>query len=111
MAKTGELCVGTIDSWLIWKLTGEQKHLSEISNASRTMLFNISTLSWDDELLKIFEIPKSILPEIIDSSGELATANIEQLKDIPISGVAGDQQAALFGQKCWKRGMSKNTYG
>ncbi len=103
------LCFGTIDSWLIHKLTG--KHLTEISNASRTLLFNINSLEWDNELLDIFKIPIQCLPKVVDSSTEIATCNIKELKDIKIFGVAGDQQAALFGQMCWQEGQSKNTYG
>ena len=106
---TKNLCFGTIDSWLIYKLTG--KHLTEISNASRTLLFNINSLEWDNELLDIFEVPKQCLPKVVSSSKEIATCNIPELKDIKISGVAGDQQAALFGQMCWEAGQSKNTYG
>lgn len=111
-AEKGELAFGTVDSWLVWNLTGGQKHLTDVSNASRTMLYNIHTLAWDDELLALFEIPKSMLPEVRSSSevyGETA-ANILAAK-IPIAGIAGDQQAALFGQLCTKSGMVKNTYG
>lgn len=111
-AEKGELAFGTVDSWLVWNLTGGQKHLTDVSNASRTMLYNIHTLEWDDELLALFEVPKSMLPEVRSSSevyGETA-ANILAAK-IPIAGIAGDQQAALFGQLCTKPGMVKNTYG
>ena len=111
-AESGELCFGTVDTWLIWKLTGGEKHLSDVSNASRTMLFNIKTLCWDEALLEIFDIPRGILPEVKSSSeiyGEVLA--IEELKGVPIAGNAGDQQAALFGQLCFEKGLSKNTYG
>ncbi len=115
MAERGELLFGTVDTWLVWKLTGGQKdsqHLTDVSNASRTMLCNIHTLEWDDELLEIFDIPRIILPEIRSSSeiyGEVTA--VEELNSIPIAGIAGDQQAALFGQLCMEKGLSKNTYG
>jgi glycerol kinase len=111
-AENGELLFGTIDTWLVWKLTGGEKHLTDASNASRTMLFDIHDLKWDDNLLEIFEIPREILPEVRSSSeiyGEIS--GIEELKNIPIAGIAGDQQAALFGQMCFEKGLSKNTYG
>jgi glycerol kinase len=111
-ADGGELCFGTVDTWLIWKLTGGEKYLTDVSNASRTMLFNIKTLHWDEELLEIFDIPRRILPEVKSSSeiyGEVS--KIEELKGVPIAGNAGDQQAALFGQLCFEKGLSKNTYG
>lgn len=111
-AENGALCFGTIDSWLVWNLTGGARHLTDVSNASRTMLFNIKTLEWDDELLKIFEIPRSILPEVKSSSeiyGEVKTPN--ELAGIKIAGIAGDQQAALFGQLGFERGSTKSTYG
>jgi len=111
-ADAGELAFGTIDTWLIWKLTNGNVHVTDVTNASRTMLYNIHTLSWDDELLALFGIPKSMLPEVKSSSevyGETA-GNILAAK-IPISGIAGDQQAALFGQMCTETGMVKNTYG
>jgi glycerol kinase len=111
-AEAGELCFGTIDSWLIWKLTGGALHVTDVSNASRTMLFDIHRLDWDDELLKIFEIPRSVLPQIKSSSeiyGEIKTP--AELAGIPLAGNAGDQQAALFGQACFETGLSKNTYG
>ncbi len=111
-AENGELAFGTVDSWLVWNLTGGEKHITDISNASRTMLYNINTLEWDDELLELFAVPKSMLPEVKSSSevfGETG-ANILAAK-IPIAGIAGDQQAALFGQLCTKTGMVKNTYG
>jgi glycerol kinase len=111
-AERGELLFGTIDSWLIWKLTSGKTHITDVSNASRTMLFNISTLNWDDSLLEIFKIPRRILPEVASSSeiyGEISA--IEELKGLKIAGNAGDQQAALFGQLCFETGLSKNTYG
>ena len=110
-AENGEICFGTIDSWLIWKLTNGKVHITDVSNASRTMLFNINSLSWDDELLAIFNIPKSIMPEVKSSSEIYAEVEIEELKGIKIAGNAGDQQAALFGQLCQQSGMSKSTYG
>jgi glycerol kinase len=111
-AERGELCFGTIDSWLIWKLTKGERHITDVSNASRTLLFNIHTLEWDDELLEILNIPKDILPEVTGSS-EIVGTTYEGLfsKRIPIAGIAGDQQAALFGQQCTSKGMVKNTYG
>jgi glycerol kinase len=111
-ADAGKLAFGTIDSWLIWNLTGGKVHVTDVSNASRTLLYNISTLEWDEELLKLFTIPASMLPEVKSSSevfGE-TSANLFAVR-IPISGVAGDQQAALFGQLCTQPGMVKNTYG
>ncbi|MEC3879721.1 glycerol kinase GlpK [Parapedobacter sp. 10938] len=111
-AENGELAFGTVDSWLIWNLTGGEKHVTDVTNASRTMLYNINTLAWDDELLALFEIPHSLLPEVRSSSevyGETA-ANI-LAATIPIAGIAGDQHAALFGQLCTQPGMVKNTYG
>lgn len=111
-AESGELLFGTIDTWLVWKLTGGEKHLTDVSNASRTMLFNIHDLRWDDELLGIFNVPRAILPEARSSSGIYGEiSSIEELKNIPIAGIAGDQQAALFGQMCYEKGLSKNTYG
>lgn len=111
-AENGELAFGTIDTWLIWKLTNGRVHTTDVSNASRTMLFNINTLTWDDELLEIFDIPKAILPDVGSSSeiyGEIETPN--ELCGIKIAGNAGDQQAALFGQACFAKGATKNTYG
>ena len=105
-ADRGELAFGTVDSWLIWKLTGGREHATDVSNASRTLLFNIHSLDWDEELLGIFEIPRSILPTVRSSSEVYGRWN-----GVPIAGVAGDQQAALFGQMCREPGMSKNTYG
>jgi glycerol kinase len=111
-AAAGKLAFGTIDSWLIWKLTDGATHVTDVSNASRTMIYNIHTLSWDEELLKLFGIPKSMLPEVKSSSevyGE--TAGKILAAKIPIAGIAGDQQSALFGQMCTEPGMVKNTYG
>ena len=111
-ANNGELCFGTIDTWLLWKLTNGKVHATDVSNASRTMLFNIHSLNWDEALLKIFDVPAAILPEVRSSSevyGE--TQNILTAHNIPIAGIAGDQQAALFGQMCTQPGMVKNTYG
>lgn len=111
-ADKGKLAFGTIDSWLIWKLTFGKVHVTDVSNASRTMLYNINTLSWDKELLELFKIPESILPEV-KSSSEVYGSTCEGLFDhsIPISGIAGDQQAATFGQMCLSPGSVKNTYG
>ena len=112
MAEKGELCFGTVDSWLIWNLTSGRVHATDYSNASRTMLFNIKTLSWDDELLKLFDIPKSMLPEVHPSSYIYGyTDKVVLGAELPIGGVAGDQQAALFGQGCFDVGDLKNTYG
>jgi glycerol kinase len=111
-AEAGNLAFGTVDTWLIWKLTKGKVHVTDQSNASRTMLFNIDTLSWDDELLKIFRVPRAILPDVSSSSGIFAEAEEPaELRGIPIAGIAGDQQAALFGQACFDKGSSKNTYG
>lgn len=111
-AEQGKLCFGTVDTWLIWKLTRGKMFMTDVSNASRTMLFNIHTLEWDSELLELFDIPRAMLPEIKQSSeiyGETCTTLFST--KIPIAGVAGDQQAALFGQLCTEPGMMKNTYG
>ena len=111
-AERGELCFGTIDTWLIWNLTDGRVHATDYSNASRTMLFNINTLEWDKELLEIFNIPSSILPEVKPSSCIFGYTDTKILgAEIPIGGVAGDQQAALFGQCCFESGELKNTYG
>ena len=112
MAEAGKLAFGTIDSWLVWKFTNGEKHITDVTNASRTMLYNIKKLAWDDELLDLMQIPKSLLPEVRSSSevyGE--TAPTIMAAKIPIAGIAGDQQAALFGQMCTEPGMIKNTYG
>jgi len=111
-AENGELAFGTIDSWITWKLTNGEVHVTDISNASRTMLYNIHSLQWDEELLKLFTIPASVLPEVKPSSKIYGvTGNIIPDSRIPIAGIAGDQQAALFGQMCTQPGMVKNTYG
>jgi glycerol kinase len=109
-ARAGQLAFGTVDSWLVWNLTGGRHHVTDPSNASRTMLFNIHTGDWDDELLKIFGVPRSMLPEVRSSSEVYGESNLLGAS-IPIAGIAGDQQAALFGQVCTKPGMVKNTYG
>lgn len=112
LAKSGNLLFGTIDTWLIWNLTGGQVHATDYSNASRTMLFNIHTLEWDKEILELLEIPASILPEVRPSSGVFGnTLPLLFGAAIPVAGVAGDQQAALFGQACFSPGTAKNTYG
>jgi len=111
-AEKGELCFGTIDSWLVWKFTRGHMHITDVTNASRTLLFNIHTMQWDQELLDLLTIPASMLPEVKQSSeiyGETATTLFAS--KIPIAGIAGDQQAALFGQMCVEEGMAKNTYG
>jgi len=112
-AKKGKLLFGTIDTWLIWKLSGGRAHVTDYSNASRTLMFNIYELKWDDELLTILDIPKSMLPVVRPSSEIYATTVNSHFfgKEVPIAGVAGDQQAALFGQACFEKGMAKNTYG
>ena len=109
-AKAGKLAFGTVDSWLIWNLTGGRVHVTDASNASRTMLYDISTGDWDDELLEIFGVPRSMLPAV-KSSSEVYGETTLLGTPIPIAGIAGDQQAALFGQACVKPGMVKNTYG
>jgi glycerol kinase len=111
MAEKGELAFGTIDSWLLWNLTEGEVHITDVTNASRTMLFNINTLRWDDELLKIFDIPACMLPEVRSSSEVYASTNGILSTPVPVAGIAGDQQAALFGQMCTEPGMIKNTYG
>ena len=111
-AENGELAFGTVDTWLIWNLTGGKVHATDPSNASRTLLFNIHTGEWDDELLRIFEIPRALLPEVRPSSGVFGETSRDILaRTLPIAGVAGDQQAALFGQACFSPGLTKNTYG
>jgi glycerol kinase len=110
-ANAGELAFGTVDSWLIWKVTGGKHHVTDSTNASRTMLFNIHDQQWDAELLAAMGIPASILPEVVPSSGIIGPSTESGLADIPIAGIAGDQQAALFGQACFRRGMAKCTYG
>jgi glycerol kinase len=111
-AEKGDLLFGTIDSWLIWNLTQRQVHVTDVSNASRTMLYNIKTLKWDNGLLKMLDIPKKMLAEVRSSSEVYGETEASLLgSSIPIAGIAGDQQAALFGQMCTKKGMAKNTYG
>lgn len=111
-AKAGELCFGTIDSWLLYKLTAGEVHATDYSNASRTMLYNIKTLHWDEHLLGLLDIPKTILPEVKASSTHFGDTKADLFgSSIPITGMAGDQQAALFGQACYQAGMAKNTYG
>jgi glycerol kinase len=109
-AERGELAFGTIDTWLIWNLTGGRVHCTDPSNASRTLLFDIHACAWDDELLVLLDVPRAMLPQVVPSSGVCASASIDGA-DIPIAGIAGDQQAALFGQACLAPGMAKNTYG
>ena len=111
-AERGELAFGTVDSWLIWQLTHGQVHVTDVSNASRTMLFNVRTNQWDDELLALLRIPKALLPEVLPSSSHFGDIAADLLgHPIRIGGVAGDQQSALFGQACFSAGMAKNTYG
>ena len=109
-ASRGDLAFGTVDSWLIWKLTGGTRHVTDVTNASRTMLFNLHTGQWDEELLALLNVPRSLLPEVVGSS-EVCGKTSGVLADIPIAGIAGDQQAALFGQMCMQPGMVKCTYG
>jgi glycerol kinase len=112
LANLGKLAFGTIDSWLIWKLTKGKVHATDVTNASRTLLFNINTLQWDNELLNILNIPKELLPKVVSSSETVGYTDLSLFgKNIPISGIAGDQQSALFGQMCIKEGDVKNTYG
>jgi glycerol kinase len=111
-AEKGALAFGTVDTWLIWKLTGGRVHATDVSNASRTMMFNIHTRDWDDKLLGLLRVPRALLPKVVDSSaicGECDSAHFG--RGLPIAGIAGDQQAALFGQQCTRAGMVKNTYG
>ncbi len=117
LAERGELCFGTVDSWLIYKLTAGKVHATDVSNASRTMLFNIHTQKWDAQLLRLFHIPASVLPNVVASSGVLGEVDAQLFASVgvgralPIAGVAGDQQAATFGQNCFALGSAKNTYG
>ena len=114
LANDGTLAAGTVDSWLIWNLTGGRVHATDHTNASRTMLYDIRSLEWSDHLLALFGVPRAILPEVRASSGDFGMARGRSLglsRDTPIHGVAGDQQAALFGQGCWAAGQGKNTYG
>ncbi|MFT5757430.1 MAG: glycerol kinase [Alteromonadaceae bacterium] len=111
-AENGELAFGTVDSFILWKLTGGKEHRTDATNASRTMLFNIHTQEWDEELLTIFNIPRALLPEVMDSSDNFGITDKDTMGiEIPILGMAGDQQAALFGQTCFREGMAKSTYG
>ena len=111
-AERGELAFGTVDSWLIWQLTGGKRHVTDVSNASRTMLFNVHSNQWDDELLAALNIPRSLLPEVLPSAADFGKTAADVLGgEIAIGGVAGDQQSALFGQACFDAGMAKNTYG
>lgn len=111
-AGKGELCFGTIDTWLLWKLTNGKVHATDVSNASRTMMYNIYSLQWDEDLLQLYNIPASMLPEVRSSSEVYGhTQNIITAANVPVAGMAGDQQAALFGQMCIQSGMVKNTYG
>ncbi len=111
-AERGELAFGTVDSWLVWQLTGGRSHVTDATNASRTLLYDIAAGDWDDELLALFEIPRELLPTVVDSSGVIESTDPEVLgAPLPVAGIAGDQQAALFGQACTRPGMSKVTYG
>ncbi|MBS0390524.1 MAG: glycerol kinase GlpK [Proteobacteria bacterium] len=111
-AERGELAFGTVDSWLIWQLTGGQRHVTDVSNASRTMLFNVHRNQWDDALLALLNIPRSLLPEVLPSASDFGQTQADLLgSSVAIGGAAGDQQAALFGQACFSAGMAKNTYG
>ena len=111
-AEKGDLLLGTIDTWLVWNFSKKKKHITDVTNASRTLLFNINTMAWDDELLELLTIPKSMLPEVKQSSEIYGHTKSTFFNcNIPIAGIAGDQQAALFGQMCTKKGMVKNTYG
>ncbi|MBL8143397.1 MAG: glycerol kinase GlpK, partial [Acidobacteria bacterium] len=112
LANAGKLAFGTVDTWLVWKLTSGDVHITDVSNASRTLLFNIHTLQWDEDLLRLFDIPASMLPAVKASSevyGRVSTSL--GISDVPVAGIAGDQQAALFGQMCVSPGLTKNTYG
>lgn len=111
LAEEGRLAFGTVDSWLIWNLTGGKLHITDVTNASRTMLYNIHTLEWDKELMEIFGVPSSMLPDVKSSSDIYGYTSGQFSSEIPIAGIAGDQQAALFGQMCIEKGMVKNTYG
>lgn len=111
-AERGEILFGTVDSFLIWRLTGGQCHVTDVSNASRTLLFNLHTLNWDDELLKLMGVPRAMLPQVVSSSEVIGPCDAKWLgSSIPIAGIAGDQQAATFGQACFEPGSAKNTYG
>ena len=110
-AERGELAFGTIDSWLVYNLTGGRVHVTDVTNACRTLLFNIHTLAWDDDLLDILNVPRSLLPEVKSSSEVYGETSLDGLSNIPIAGIAGDQHAATFGQACFSKGQGKNTYG
>lgn len=111
-AARGDVLFGTVDSFLLWRMTGGRRHATDVSNASRTLLFNIHTLDWDDELLRLLDIPRAMLPEVVSSSEVYASSTSDFLGEpIPIAGMAGDQQAATFGQACFEKGSAKNTYG
>ncbi|HKQ25061.1 MAG TPA: glycerol kinase GlpK [Burkholderiales bacterium] len=112
LAEKGALAFGTVDTWLIWKLTQGRVHATDVSNASRTMMFNIHTRDWDDKLLRLLRVPRSLLPKVVDSSAVCAECDPAHFgRSLPVAGIAGDQQAALFGQQCTRSGMVKNTYG
>ncbi len=111
-AEAGDLCFGTVDTWLVWHLTGGRVHATDATNASRTLLFNLHTGDWDDELLEVIGVPRAVLPEVVPSSGIIGETAPDVLgAAVPVAGIAGDQQAALFGQRCTRPGMAKNTYG
>ena len=112
-AEAGDLLFGTIDTWLVWKLSGGRAHVTDYTNASRTLLYNIHDLTWDDELLELLDVPRAMLPDVKPSSYVYTTTEADHFfgHEVPISGIAGDQQAALFGQACFEEGMVKNTYG
>ena len=110
-AERGELAFGTVDSWLVWRLTRGKHHVTDVTNASRTLLYNVVKGEWDAELLRLLKIPESMLPEVVWSSQRVAEATMPGLEGVPVAGIAGDQQAALFGQLCWRAGEAKNTYG
>jgi glycerol kinase len=111
-AEKGELAFGTVDTWLLWKLTGGAVHATDPSNASRTMLYNIQSRQWDDELMALLKVPRAVLPQVLSSSGPFGETTPDLLGGrIKITGIAGDQQAALFGQTCFDRGLAKNTFG
>jgi glycerol kinase len=111
-AEKGQLAFGTVDAWLVWKLTGGRAHVTDVSNASRTLMFNVHARDWDDKLLGLLRVPRALLPRVVDSSGVVAESDASHFgRELPIGGIAGDQQAALFGQQCTATGMVKNTYG
>src|SRR5690606_19951150 len=110
-AEAGELAFGTVDSWLAARLTGGQAHVTDVSNASRTLLFDIRGLDWSDELLEVFRVPRAVLPRVVPTSGVVAEVTVGPLAGVPLAALAGDQQAATFGQACFSPGLAKNTYG